>query len=124
MELIYTRHVHQGISGSFNPWHWEPVLKQLRPTWKRTLNLFLQVSGFSKIDPGCVPHLSPDQCDAVTKDELVFNALKALSTCTEAEKPLNADNTTLAIVGEDMDFTMYDGQEVAPFVSISHVGFS
>ena len=23
-----------------------------------------------------------------------------------------------------MDFTMYDGQEVAPFVSISHVGFS
>eukprot|EP01138_Halocafeteria_seosinensis_P012752 gb/GECG01013028.1/.p1 GENE.gb/GECG01013028.1/~~gb/GECG01013028.1/.p1 ORF type:complete len:270 (+),score=34.51 gb/GECG01013028.1/:1-810(+) len=53
---------------------------------------------------------------SMTKDELIFNALKALSTCTEAEKPLNADNTTLAVVGEDMDFTMYDGQEVAPLL--------
>lgn len=53
----------------------------------------------------------------MSKDELILHAIKALSTCTEAEKPLNAENTTIAVVGEGIDFTVYDGQEVAPLVS-------
>jgi hypothetical protein len=42
--------------------------------------------------------------------------VRALNTCTEADKELTLDNCVLAVVGKDEPFRLLQGAEVAPFL--------
>jgi 20S proteasome subunit alpha 6 len=48
------------------------------------------------------------------RDRLILHALKALSTCTEAEEELTADNTSVGVVEVGGKFELLEGAEVAP----------
>ena len=50
------------------------------------------------------------------RDALVGEALKALQTCTEADKELTTDNTVLGIVGVGEAFHIIEGDALAPFL--------
>lgn len=51
-------------------------------------------------------------------DDLVTHGLKALRDCLPGDGELNMDNCTVAVVGEGMDFTTYDDEQVARFVEL------
>ena len=54
---------------------------------------------------------------AVSKDELVREALRALHACTEADKPLSPDNVVIGVVGSDgAPFAIIEGDAAAPFL--------
>ena len=53
---------------------------------------------------------------AVTRDELITTALRALATCIEADKDLDGSNTVVGIVGPDEAFHLLEGDAVAPFL--------
>ncbi len=52
----------------------------------------------------------------VSRDELVAEAIKALHSCTEADKDLTPENTVIAIVGRDEKFRILEGDAVAPYL--------
>jgi hypothetical protein len=62
--------------------------------------------------------LSPHPClpTAVSKDDLIKEALRALHTCTEADKDLSPDNTVIGVVGADTKFTIIEGDAAAPYL--------
>lgn len=45
------------------------------------------------------------------------HGLRALRDCLPNEVELSTKNVSIAIVGKDKDFTIYDDDDVAPFVS-------
>ncbi|UYV76454.1 PSMA1 [Cordylochernes scorpioides] len=52
-----------------------------------------------------------------SKDELIKHGLRALRECLPADTDLNTKNVSLGILGDGMDFTIYDDEEMMPFVS-------
>ena len=53
---------------------------------------------------------------SLPRDELIRHAVRALNTCTEADKELTIENTVIAIVGKDEVFHLLQGAAVAPFL--------
>jgi len=52
----------------------------------------------------------------VSRDELIGAAVRALHTCTEADKELDTANTVVGVVGAGERFTVLEGVDVAPFL--------
>ena len=50
------------------------------------------------------------------RDELIREALKALSTCADADKELDGANTVVGVVGLGEKFHVIEGAELAPFL--------
>ncbi|CAI8507284.1 unnamed protein product [Pichia kudriavzevii] len=53
-----------------------------------------------------------------TKEELIQHALTALRDTLPQDKELNSANTTVAIVGVDQDFTIYDDDDVEQWLAL------
>lgn len=53
---------------------------------------------------------------ALSRDELIREAVRALHTCTETDKDLTTENTVIGVVGADEAFHLLEGDEVAPFL--------
>jgi len=53
---------------------------------------------------------------SLARDELIRHAVRALNSCTEADKELTIDNCVIAVVGKDEAFHMLQGAAVAPFL--------
>ncbi|CAN7938244.1 unnamed protein product, partial [Ixodes hexagonus] len=51
-------------------------------------------------------------------EELVKHGLRALRDCLPNEVELSTKNVSIAIVGKGQDFTIYDDDDVAPYVSL------
>ncbi len=73
--------------------------------------------------PSAALHLPPPRpprryktFGGLSRDELLRAAVRALNTCTEADKELTLDNCVLAVVGKDEPFRLLQGAEVAPFL--------
>ncbi|XP_054719602.1 proteasome subunit alpha type-1-like [Uloborus diversus] len=49
-------------------------------------------------------------------EELVKHGLRALRECLPNEVELNPKNASVAIVGKDMDFTVFEDERVAPYL--------
>lgn len=49
-------------------------------------------------------------------NELVKHGLRALRETLPAEQDLTTKNVSIGIVGKDMEFTIYDDDDVAPFL--------
>jgi 20S proteasome subunit alpha 6 len=64
------------------------------------------------------PPLSPAlSSEAVSREELLREAAKALHQCLEAEKELDVNNCVLAIVGKDESFRLLEGAAVASYIA-------
>jgi 20S proteasome subunit alpha 6 len=57
-----------------------------------------------------------DSFENATKEELVKHALLALKESMSQDKELTVDNTSVGIAGIDEDFTLQEGQDVAPWL--------
>lgn len=53
-----------------------------------------------------------------TKEQLIEYALIALRDTLAQDKELNSANTTVAVVGIDQDFTVYDDDDVEPWLNL------
>ena len=53
---------------------------------------------------------------AVSRDDLIRDVVRALHTCTEADKELTVENTVIGVVGEGERFHILEGEAVAPFL--------
>jgi len=49
-------------------------------------------------------------------EDLVKHALRALRECLPNEVELNSKNASVAIVGKDMDFTLFEDEKVEPYL--------
>jgi hypothetical protein len=63
------------------------------------------------------PCPSPNTHSAVTRDELLREAAKALHQSLEPEKELTAANVCFGIVGVDEKFTVIEGDAVASIIA-------
>ncbi|CCH40618.1 Proteasome subunit alpha type-1 [Wickerhamomyces ciferrii] len=52
-----------------------------------------------------------------TKEELIVHGLNALRDTLSQDKELNSKNTSIAIVGKDTDFTLWDDDDVQPWLN-------
>lgn len=59
-----------------------------------------------------------DEFSNATKEKLIEHALIALRDTLAQDKELTAANTTIAIVGEDQQFTIYDDDDVEQWLSL------
>lgn len=53
-----------------------------------------------------------------SKEELVIHGLKALRECLPQEKELNNQNTTVAIVGREEKFELFDDEDVSQWLDL------
>ncbi|GAV30398.1 proteasome [Pichia membranifaciens] len=53
-----------------------------------------------------------------SKEQLIEYALTALRDTLAQDKELNSANTTVAVVGVDQDFTVYDDDDVEPWLNL------
>lgn len=53
---------------------------------------------------------------SATKEELIVHGLNALRDTLAQDKELNSKNTSIAVVGKDTDFTLYDDDDVQPWL--------
>lgn len=51
-----------------------------------------------------------------TKDELIVHGLNALRDTLAQDKELNSKNTSIAVVGKDTSFTLFDDDDVQPWL--------
>jgi len=51
-----------------------------------------------------------------SKDELIIHGLNALRDTLAQDKELNSKNTSIAVVGKDTDFTIFDDDDVQPWL--------
>lgn len=51
-----------------------------------------------------------------TKEELIVHGLNALRDTLAQGKELNSKNTSISVVGKDVDFTLYDDDAVQPWL--------
>ena len=58
-----------------------------------------------------------DEFEACGREELIKHALRALKESLSADKELTVDNTSLGVSGIGENFHLYEGQEVAEFLS-------
>ncbi|XP_076311379.1 proteasome alpha6 subunit [Tachypleus tridentatus] len=58
-----------------------------------------------------------DEFKTYNLEELVKNGLRALRECLPNEVELNTKNVSIAIVGQGMDFTIYEDDAVAPYLA-------
>lgn len=59
-----------------------------------------------------------DEFPNATKEQLIEFALIALRDTLAQDKELNSANTTVAIVGKDQDFTIYDDDDVEQWLNL------
>lgn len=57
-----------------------------------------------------------EEYQASTKEELIVHGLNALRDTLAQDKELNNKNTSIAVVGKDTDFTIYDDDDVQPWL--------
>jgi 20S proteasome subunit alpha 6 len=57
-----------------------------------------------------------DSFESASREELVKHALLALKESMSQDKELTVDNTSVGIAGIDEDFTLHEGQDVAPWL--------
>jgi len=53
-----------------------------------------------------------------SKDELIAHGLRALRECLPKEQSLKSSNCTVAIIGKDMKATIWDNDDVAPYLAM------
>ncbi|XP_065310549.1 proteasome subunit alpha type-1 [Dermacentor albipictus] len=58
-----------------------------------------------------------DEFKSCNLEELVKHGLRALRDCLPNEVELSTKNVSIAIVGKDQDFTIYDDDRVAPYLA-------
>lgn len=58
-----------------------------------------------------------DEFKSCDLDELVKHGLRALRDCLPNEVELSTKNVSIAIVGKDKDFVIYDDDDVAPYLA-------
>lgn len=54
--------------------------------------------------------------DGMSKDDLIMNALRALSGCVSGDGELTKENGSIAIVGKDEKYTLLEGDELQPYL--------
>mmetsp|Transcript_6220 Transcript_6220/g.7880 ORF Transcript_6220/g.7880 Transcript_6220/m.7880 type:complete len:269 (-) Transcript_6220:72-878(-) len=54
--------------------------------------------------------------DGMSKDDLIMNALRALSGCVSGDDELTKDNGSIAIVGIGEEFILLEGDELQPYL--------
>lgn len=59
---------------------------------------------------------SYEEFDGASREELVLHGLRALRDSLAQDKELTTANVSLAIVGKDEEFKLYDGEEVAEWL--------
>lgn len=59
-----------------------------------------------------------DEFPDASKEQLIEYALTALRDTLAQDKELNSANTTVAVVGKDQDFTVYDDEDVEQWLSL------
>ncbi|VCW78891.1 unnamed protein product [Gulo gulo] len=92
--LIFSKPVLLPTILTIEPCPLEPILSQL------ILNLERHMSGFM-------------ECNL---NELVKHGLPALRETLPAEQDLTTKNVSIGIVGKDLEFTIYDDDDVSPFL--------
>jgi len=59
-----------------------------------------------------------DKFQDSTRDEIIAHGLRALRECLPKEQTLKTQNCTVAVIGRDMKCTVYDNEEVAPYLAL------
>lgn len=52
----------------------------------------------------------------MSKDDLIMNALRALTGCVSGDGELTKENGSIAIVGKDDNYTLLEGDELQPYL--------
>jgi 20S proteasome subunit alpha 6 len=57
-----------------------------------------------------------DTLSDMSRDEMIMNALRALTGCVSGDGELTKDNGSIAIVGKDEKYTLLEGDDLQPYL--------